>query len=309
MFRAMIEAAPDPASSDPAVAVSGIAKAFRTAAGRVVALDNLTLEIPVGGVFGLLGPNGAGKSTLLRIICGLVRADAGEVRILGEPPGPQARQRLGALIDAPLFYPFLTGREVLAVLARTSGATADTEALLHRVGLASAADRRVASYSLGMKQRLGIAAALVGDPAVVVLDEPTNGLDPDGVLEVRGLVRDLSKRDGRTVLLSSHLLDEVQRVCDHVAILVEGRLAAAGQVDELLRGERFWLDARPAGRALELLGRHAAAEADGIVVGVERGDVPRLIAELVEAGVAIHEARWLRRNLEDLFLAETRRER
>jgi ABC-2 type transport system ATP-binding protein len=256
-------------------------------------------------VFGLLGPNGAGKSTLLRIICGLVHADRGKVQLLGEPASPASRRRLGALIDAPLFYPFLTARDLLTVLARTSHVVADPLPLLRRVGLDGAADRPIAGFSLGMKQRLGIAAALLASPEIVILDEPTNGLDPEGMREMRAMLRDLADREGITVLLSSHLLDEVERICDHVAILNHGRLAAEGRVSELLRGERLWLDATPADRVLARLGDRGAPHGEGVIAQIAREDAPALIAALVADGVAIHEARWLRRDLEEIFLAET----
>jgi ABC-2 type transport system ATP-binding protein len=289
-----------------AIELSGISKRFTGRGGTVQALDDFSLSILRGGVFGLLGPNGAGKSTLLRIIAGLVHADSGHVRLLGEEAGPAARRRLGALIDAPLFYPFLTARELLLVLARTSHVVVEPDVLMRRVGLEQAIDRRIGGFSLGMKQRLGIAAALLGSPEIVILDEPSNGLDPEGMLEMRALLRDLAERDGITVLLSSHLLDEVERVCDHVAILRQGRLAAHGKVSELLRGEQLWLDAQPAERVLARLGTNGAAERGGVVARIARDEAPALIAGLVADGVAIHEARWLRPDLEQIFFAETR---
>jgi ABC-2 type transport system ATP-binding protein len=288
-----------------AIDIRGIAKVFSSQACEVTALDDLSLSVPRGGVFGLLGPNGAGKSTLLRIVAGLVRADRGGIDILGERASAIARRSIGTLIDAPLFYPFLSGRELLTTLAYTSHVRINPLTLLSRVGLRDAADRPVSGYSLGMKQRLGIAAALLSDPEIVILDEPTNGLDPDGIIEMRHLVRELADKEGRTVLISSHLLDEVQRVCDHVAILRKGRLAAEGRVTDILRGERLWLDAQPVGPALLQLGDRGTLEASGITATVERSQAPMLIEELVHAGIEIYEARWLRRNLEDFFLTET----
>jgi ABC-2 type transport system ATP-binding protein len=156
-----------------------------------------------------------------------------------------------------------------------------------------------------MKQRLGIAAALLTQPEIVILDEPTNGLDPEGMREMRAMLRDLADREGITVLLSSHLLDEVERICDHVAILNHGRLAAEGRVSELLRGERLWLDATPADRVLARLGDRGAPHGEGVVAQIAREEAHALIAALVADGVQIHEARWLRRDLEEIFLAET----
>ncbi|MDF7777306.1 ABC transporter ATP-binding protein [Sphingomonas sp. AOB5] len=284
------------------MAIDRVSKRF----GEVQALDSLSLSIPAGGIFGLLGPNGAGKTTLLRIATGLVRADAGAISLFGEPAGPDARRRIGAFIEAPAFYPFLRARELLGILAATSNVHADADALLARVGLSHAAERRIGGYSLGMKQRLAIAAALVGNPELLILDEPTNGLDPEGILEMRHLVRDLADRDGLTVLLSSHLLDEVERVCDRVAILRNGRLAAEGSVAELLGdSERLWLDVRPVETVLAMLGERGVAEEGGVSVRIEREDVPALIAALTTQGVEIFEARWIRRDLESVFLAET----
>ena len=291
-----------------AIGIEGVSKRFGRGAGAVDALSGLSLVIPAGGVYGLVGPNGAGKSTLLRIVTGLLFTDSGSVSLFGEPASARARRRLGAFIEAPTFYPFLTGRELLEVLGRTSGVRADAAGLLRRVGLGPAGNRPVSDYSLGMKQRLGIAAALIGDPEVVILDEPTNGLDPEGIAEVRHLVRELADRDGRTVLMSSHLLDEVERICDRVAILSRGRLAAEGPVAELLgEEERLWIDARPAEAVLARLGDRAAVEADGVAARIERAEAPALLAALAAEGVEIFEARWMRRDLEAVFFTETRR--
>jgi ABC-2 type transport system ATP-binding protein len=289
-----------------AVELAGITKQFATRSGPVLALDNLTLTVPQGGVFGLLGPNGAGKSTLLRVIAGLVRADRGSIRLLGEASSPAARRHLGALIDSPVFYPFLSARELLTVLARTARIAADPLPLLLLVGLDDAADRAIAGFSLGMKQRLGIAAALLANPQVVILDEPTNGLDPEGIAEMRTLLRHLADERGVTVLLSSHLLDEVERICDRVAILSHGRLVTEGRVSDLVRSERLWLDALPVAAVLARLGSRGAPHGDGVVAEITRDEAPALIAALAAEGVAIHEARWLRPDLEQIFLAETR---
>jgi ABC-2 type transport system ATP-binding protein len=293
-----------------AVEIIGISKRFGRGAAAVEALVDLSLTIPAGGVYGLVGPNGAGKSTLLRIVTGLLFADSGGIRLFGEPGSAETRRRLGAFIEAPTFYPFLTGAELLAVLGATSGVRPDADGLLRRVGLKEAGGRRIAGYSLGMKQRLGIAAALVGNPEVVILDEPTNGLDPDGMLEMRHLIRGLVDRDGLTVLVSSHLLDEVERMCDRVAILTKGRLAAEGAVSELLGDEaRLWLDVRPVEAVLARLGDRASRENGGIAARIERSEAPALLAALATDGVEIFEARWLRRDLEAVFFTETKRTR
>lgn len=290
-----------------AISVSDIEKNFGRGRRVSKALDGFSLNIPQGSVYGLLGANGAGKSTLLRIIAGLVRPDRGSVRILGEAAGIKSRRRLGMMIEAPAFYPYLTAREHLEMLARLTDTEALVEPLLQRVGLARAADKRVAGFSLGMKQRLGIGCALVGAPEVIVLDEPTNGLDPDGILEIRSLVGDLAKRDGLTVLLSSHLLDEVERVCDRVAILRRGRLAAEGSVADLLDSEgRFWLSVDHPQAVLDLLAPEADAGDGGIFVRLRRDEVPELIRTLTQSNIRIYEAKWVKPDLESVFLAETR---
>lgn len=211
------------------------------------------------------------------------------------------------LIEAPSFYPYLTAREHLEMFARLSNTEALVEPMLRRVGIASAADKRVSGFSLGMKQRLAIGCALIGAPDAVVLDEPTNGLDPDGILEIRSLIGDLAKHDGLTVLISSHLLVEVERVCDRVAILRNGRLAAEGKVIDLLDSEgRFWLNVDHPRTVLDRLGSRAEAGDDGIFVRIRRDEVPDLILSLANSNVRIYEAKWVKPDLETLFLAETR---
>jgi ABC-2 type transport system ATP-binding protein len=286
-----------------ALTVDRLSKRFR---GGVQALADLSLSVPTGGVYGLLGPNGAGKSTLLRIVTGLVRPDTGSIALFGQPASVASRRVLGALVESPSAYPFLTATELLRVIAYTAGIPAMPVELLDRVGLAHAADQRVGSFSLGMKQRLGLAAALVGEPRLLVFDEPTNGLDPEGIMDIRRLVRDLADRDGLTVLLSSHLLDEVERVCDRVAILSRGRLIAEGRVTDLLAaGEQLWLDVDPVETALARLGAHGVLKEGRVVATIAREDVPALLAALAADGVRIFEARWRRPDLESVFFAAT----
>ena len=209
--------------------------------GEILAVDDLSLKVPNGGVFGLLGPNGSGKTTTIGMLLSLVWPTSGPINLFGDAsPGVhrQVLRRIGATVETPSFYPYLSGRANLRFFrAIGSRAAADEiDRLLKLVELAGAADRPFRTYSLGMKQRLGVAYALLGDPELVFLDEPTNGLDPAGVAEVRELVRRLGS-GGRTVILSSHLLSEVQQVADHVAILSKGRLIVQGNVDELLRAQ------------------------------------------------------------------------
>ncbi|SEL40609.1 ABC-2 type transport system ATP-binding protein [Blastococcus sp. DSM 46786] len=219
--------------------MTGVAKTYRGRGGQVLrALDGLDMTVDTGGVHGLLGPNGSGKTTSIRVLLGLVRPSAGEMRLLDRPVPtdlPQVIGEVGALVETPLFFPGFSGRRNLRLLAETAGVpAARVEECLELVDLRDRADDRFKGYSLGMKQRLGIAAALLKAPRLLILDEPSNGLDPAGIRDVRELIRRLG-RDGRTtVLLSSHLLAEIQQVCDSVTILARGRQVAAGPVSSVL---------------------------------------------------------------------------
>jgi ABC-2 type transport system ATP-binding protein len=200
-------------------------------------VDHLSLRVPRGGVFGFLGPNGSGKTTTMGMLLGLIHPTSGDARIFGDPARhPATLRRVGAMVESPTFYPYLSGRQNLRYFQGISqrGAPADVDRLLDLVDLGKRAGSRFGSYSLGMKQRLGIANALLGDPELVFLDEPTNGLDPAGVVEVRELIRELGS-GGRTVILSSHLLAETELVCDNVAVLSRGKLIAQGTIQQLLR--------------------------------------------------------------------------
>ena len=303
-----------------AVVTRGLEK--RYGRGRA-AVSDLDLVVPLGSVFGFLGPNGSGKTTTLRALLGLVKPSAGEVEVLGRPMPRAAREvlpRVGALVEGPAFHPYLTGAANLARLdaadpaasARTSRTRICTA--LERVGLTSAAAVRFRTYSLGMKQRLGIAAALLAPRDLLVLDEPTNGLDPQGTREVRALVRSLNA-DGTTVLLSSHLLSEVEQVCTDVAVMRAGRLVAAGRLDEIgAAAERavvLTVDAPRAASVLAAAGLEdvrTTAGADGTSeVSARRGDAaPEALARaLVEAGVGLRGFEVARPTLEDTFVALT----
>jgi ABC-2 type transport system ATP-binding protein len=273
------------------IEVEGLRKEYRRfRKPRTVALDGFDLEVPDGGVFGFLGPNGAGKTTLIRCILGLVAASSGRARVLGcdVPRGlPDVIRRIGSIVEAPALYPRFTGRRNLEILARIDGIEQRAvDAALDRVGLASRAGDMVRTYSLGMKQRLGIAAALLKDPSLLILDEPANGLDPAGIVEVRDLLRSLGA-EGRTVFVSSHILSEVQQVADRVAIIARGRLVAAGSVHDVLAS------ARRAGMVVRVAdpeaGRAALAEA-GIEATVDgnllRAPVPPAEGERVARALA-----------------------
>ncbi|HEV8421258.1 MAG TPA: ATP-binding cassette domain-containing protein, partial [Actinomycetota bacterium] len=220
------------------IEIEGLRKEFRKLRGRsTLALDRLDLSVPEGGVYGFLGPNGAGKTTTIRCLLGLVRPTQGRARLLGAASSTELARvmgRVGSIVETPAMYPRFSGRRNLELLARLNAIGAKTiDQTLERVGLQGRADDHVRTYSLGMKQRLGIAAALLKDPELLILDEPANGLDPAGIKEVRDLLRTLGA-EGRTVFVSSHQLSEVQVMCDRVAILSRGRCVAAGPVGEVL---------------------------------------------------------------------------
>jgi ABC-2 type transport system ATP-binding protein len=221
-----------------AIEIEGLTKTFASGRRRrTVALAGIDLAVPEGGVYGFLGPNGSGKTTTIRCLLGLVHPTSGRMRMLGgDVPTdlPDVIRRIGAIVETPALFPTMTGRENLRLLARIDGiGLRRVDELLERVGLAAAADRVVRKYSLGMRQRLGLAAALLKDPALLVLDEPANGLDPAGMREIRLLLRSLGA-EGRTVFVSSHLLSEIEQTCDAVAILSGGRCIAAGPVADVI---------------------------------------------------------------------------
>ena len=276
-----------------------------------LAVDRVSMTVRRGEVYGFLGPNGAGKTTTLRMVLGLVRPTAGSATVLGGPAGePGTTARIGALIEGPGFFPYLSARDNLRTMARYRGLTDEVvDAALERVDLAGRGGDRFKSYSLGMKQRLGVAAALMGDPDVIVLDEPTNGLDPAGMADMRGLIVDLA-RGGQTVLLSSHLLAEVEEICDRVGVIAGGKLLVESTVSALRGGRRLRLRATPLDRALAIAMRLAGEEA----VQLERGSVlvdvpPERTAEVVRAlvteGLDVHEVTVSERTLEEVFFEMT----
>jgi ABC-2 type transport system ATP-binding protein len=290
-----------------AITVQGLTKRF----GDVLAVDQLDFAIDEGTVAGFLGPNGAGKTTTLRMLLGLVAPDAGTATIGGRPYRelPDPVRRVGAVLEAGGFHPGRSARDHLRVMATAAGlAPGRVEEVLSQTGLAGAARRRVGGFSLGMRQRLGLAAALLGDPEVLVLDEPANGLDPEGVHWLRGLVRGLADQ-GRTVLVSSHLLAEVAQTVDQVVIIDQGRLVAQSTLAALTAGADQTVRVRtPDPEALRdlLLARGATVTVDGpdrlVVGGVTTEQVGQAAAA---GGVVLHEMRFERSNLEDVFLELT----
>ncbi|MGI8799629.1 MAG: ABC transporter ATP-binding protein [Pseudonocardia sp.] len=294
----------------PAVRARGLRKVF----GKTVAVDGIDLDVPAGAVLGMLGPNGSGKTTLVRLLLGLSRPTAGHAELLGEAipeRSAHALPRVGALVEGPGFHPFLSGRENLRrcaaaePLLATAAIPDAVDTALHRIDLVGAADRAYRGYSLGMKQRLGLAAVLLLPRDLVVLDEPTNGLDPAGTRDVRRIIGELHAA-GTTVLVCSHLLAEVEATCTHVAVLQAGSVVAAGELQPLLEADGPALvvcTPRPADAvaALRSAGADAHIESADVVVDLRTLPAPEVVAALVSAGVPVHEARRRRTGLEDVF--------
>jgi ABC-2 type transport system ATP-binding protein len=286
---------------------------YRTRRGPVTALAGLDLSVPEGGVFGFLGANGAGKTTAIRAAVGLLRGAKGNVRVLGADIPKQIAtciDSVGALVEQPSFFPNFTGRRNLELLGRTRGIGKQrVDAVLQQVGLGARADTRFATYSLGMKQRLGVAAVLMKDPQLLILDEPANGLDPPGILEIRTLMRDLG-REGRTVFVSSHVLSEVEHTCDRVAIIARGRCITSGRVQDLLQGtvSRYRVRAGDA-RALEITQRAGwttMPDGDGAFVVETNGAGGEAVTRaLADNGIYLSELTPVARSLEDVFLELT----
>ncbi len=277
----------------------------------LLAVDHLDFRLRKGEVYGFLGPNGAGKTTTLRMLVGLVRPTSGKARVLNHEPGSaEGLARLGALIETPNFYPYLSGRDNLRVLALHTGVPEPAvEAVLEQVDLSGRAGDKFSTYSLGMKQRLGVAAALFKDPELLILDEPTNGLDPAGMAEMRALVRQLARED-RTVLLSSHLMNEIEQICERVGVLNHGHLVAEGSIDELRGQSRLHLRATPTEAASRVAGRFAGVRAvtlrDGALeVEAEPALAGALNTALVSAGIEVSEIYHSRSSLEEVFLSIT----
>jgi ABC-2 type transport system ATP-binding protein len=280
--------------------------------GPRTAVDAVDLTVRRGEVYGFLGPNGAGKTTTLRMLLGLVRPTSGRATVHGLPPGdPRAVARTGSLVEGPGFYPYLSGRENLRVLARYRGLSdREVDRVLARVDLTDRAGDRFKAYSLGMKQRLGVAAALLGEPDLLVLDEPTNGLDPAGMADMRALLVDVAA-GGQTVLLSSHLLAEVQEICDRVGIIAGGRLLVESTVADLRGATGIRLVAAPIERAravaMSVAGDDAVqVEGPALRVSGPAARAPELARALVGAGVDIAELTPVERSLEDVFFDLTR---
>ncbi|HEX3054112.1 MAG TPA: ABC transporter ATP-binding protein [Aggregatilineaceae bacterium] len=281
---------------------------------RVQAVNNLNLEVAAGQVYGFLGPNGAGKTTTIRMLLGLIRPSQGSVYLFGQHVQQEhaVLSRVGSLVEGATFYDFLTGRRNLEVFALTSNLSLPAsrfDEVLRLVDMQDRSRRRVKGYSTGMKQRLGIAAAMLTDPDLLILDEPANGLDPHGINEIRTLIRQLVDEHGKTVFLSSHQLGEVEQVCDRVAIINKGELIREGTVANLLNKKaQIHIRATPLEQAAAAVnGQWACRSENGslLLVDAQDADVPIIVDRLVKNGIKIFEVSPQRQSLEDYFLSVT----
>ena len=303
---------------DNVIEMEGLTKRY----GAITAVDNLTLSVRRGEVFGLLGPNGAGKSTTTLMLLGLTDPTAGSARIAGVDctRNPlRVKRFVGYLADNMGFYPEMTGRENLRMTGRMNGLHGEAlerriDGLIERVGIAEAVDRRTGTYSKGMKQRLGIADILMKDPDVLIMDEPTNGIDPEGMRELMALIRQLAEEDGKTILISSHQLHQIQQICDRVGIFVSGRLIACGGIGDLARqleqenGLRYEIGARPGGEALVQALRgikgveEAALQEDGLVSLHTRADLgDAIVRTLLDSGFSLTHLRQSSTDLDEIY--------
>jgi ABC-2 type transport system ATP-binding protein len=280
--------------------------------GAVVAVENLDLKVFRGEVYGFLGPNGAGKTTTLRMLLGLIRPTAGTAVVAGAGPGtPASLRRLGAIVETPAFYPYLSGYDNLMVLAGFAGVPSTRVGpALDEVELTPRAKHSFATYSMGMKQRLGVAAALLKEPELLILDEPTNGLDPQGMADMRNLIVQLGQGE-RTVLISSHLLNEVELMCSRVGVIQKGRMVAEGTVAELRGAARLTIRAEPAEQARALLAAELGPEnvsvlPDGaFALQVDIARTAEINRKLVQGGMAVTELRATTQSLEEVFMELT----
>ena len=296
----------------PIVKTKGLTKRFGKASRQILAVDDLSIEIRRGNIFGFLGPNGSGKTTTIGMLLGLIRPTSGEIELFGQDTRqdlPSLLRRNSAVMENSPLYPYLSGHDNLKYFARAIGGINPNriEEVLEIVGLKKRAKSKTKTYSLGMKQRLSIAIALLNDPELLILDEPTNGMDPSGIIEVRELISELGKQ-GKTIFLSSHLLHEVEQVCNHVAILNKGRVIAQGPVSELLhRGKRLQLRVSDIDSAVSLIKEIewiTTIETDDEFIFIEAPEdkAPEVNEILVKNGIRVSEMRMSENSLEDFFL-------
>jgi ABC-2 type transport system ATP-binding protein len=296
-------------TADAVVTTHGLTKRYPNG---IIAVDGLDLVVRRGEVYGFLGPNGAGKTTTLRMLLGLIRPTAGSATVAGGSPGtPASLTKVGAIVEAPAFYPYMTGYDNLRLLAIYCGVPVKrVDSALDAVELTPRARHKFSTYSMGMKQRLGIAAALLKEPEVLILDEPTNGLDPQGMADVRNLITQLGQGD-RTVLVSSHLLGEVELMCTRIGVIRKGKLVAEGTIDELRGEAKLLIRAKPTDQAMAVLAAECGADKvkvtdDGAFsLSVEPARAAELNRRLVQAGLDVTELRESERSLEDVFMELT----
>jgi ABC-2 type transport system ATP-binding protein len=282
--------------------------------GARTLIDGVSFSVKKGQICGFLGPNGAGKTTLIRLFTGLIRPSSGDLRINGisvTKNRTQALEQIGAIVESPIFFPYLTGRKTLINLARLHPQLKrrhrkrKVEEVLEKVGLTHAADQKVGTYSLGMKQRLGIAQALLGDPTIIILDEPANGLDPMGMRELRKLILQLREEAGCSFLISSHLLDELQQVCDHLVVIKEGKLIWQGEMSEIFGETCYVYTLSPLSKAKALIQKQYTVQKlseNQLQVVIQDEEVSRLNQQLIENGIQVMGVEKRRKRLEDAFV-------
>lgn len=290
--------------------LTGISRSY----GRILALNNVSFAVPEGSVFGILGPNGSGKTTLLSVVLDVLKPDKGTYEWMGKPGTSETRKKIGTLLETPNFYHYLSAADNLAITHAISGrgSKEEIDTVLGKVGLLERKRSKFSSYSLGMKQRLAIGAALLGNPQVLVLDEPTNGLDPVGIAEIRELIKDLAK-EGKTIIMASHLLDEVEKVCTHVAILKKGNLLTTGPVDEVMVNEDIVeVSSEDTGALLSTLrmidGSLSIKEDKGVVhmiFPLGLADLSAINRHCFDNGVVLNHLRLKRKSLETKFFELT----
>lgn len=299
-----------------AIKISNLQKTFGRGNHQVNVIKHIDLTVEAGQVFGFLGPNGAGKSTTIRMILNLIRPTRGDIQLYGlsiQSAQAVLKSRVGAMVDGARFYPFLSGRGNLEVVAKSGGVycPSQIDTLLEQLGMTDRADRLMQSYSTGMKQRIGIAATLLGNPDLIILDEPTNGLDPKGIREIRQFIRDLVDKHGKTVFLSSHLLNEIEQICDRVAIVNHGEIVQEGAVSDLLAGQiALNIETDQPQMACDILSNHWQTQQsddrpDWLTIQANRDDTPHILRQLMSADISVYQVLTQRRTLEDYFLAVT----
>lgn len=290
-----------------------LSKTYHNNRTQVHAVNELSFTVEAGQIFGFLGPNGAGKTSTIRMLLRLMHPSSGTIRLFDTPlkdAQQHLRTRVGALVEETQLYPFMTGYDNLKTVALSAGITSRKrlDEVLDIVGMRAFAHRKAKTYSTGMKQRLGIALALLNDPDLLILDEPSNGLDPQGMQDVRSLLHHLAQNEGKTIFLSSHLLHEIEQTCDHVAIIRNGRLITQGQVSALLGQQTsIRMIVTPLVQAQQIVSEHFAVTIidDALAIDASYDDIPEIIALLTRNDISIYEVIRQRKSLENLFLEVT----